>query len=35
MAYEHNGQWACMDTLRDVEQLNRLWQEGKAFWKVW
>jgi glucose-1-phosphate cytidylyltransferase len=35
MAYEHSGQWACMDTLRDVEHLNRLWQEGKAFWKVW
>jgi glucose-1-phosphate cytidylyltransferase len=35
MAYEHDGQWACMDTLRDVEHLNRLWREGAAFWKVW
>jgi glucose-1-phosphate cytidylyltransferase len=35
MAYRHDGQWACMDTLRDVEHLNKLWREGAAFWKVW
>lgn len=35
MAYEHDGQWACMDTLRDVEHLNRLWADGEAFWKAW
>ncbi len=35
MAYRHDGQWACMDTPRDVEHLNRLWREGRAFWKVW
>jgi hypothetical protein len=34
-AYEHPGQWACMDTLRDVEYLNTLWDEGRAFWKLW
>ena len=34
-AYEHPGQWACMDTLRDVEYLNALWDQGKAFWKLW
>ncbi|OHB63640.1 MAG: glucose-1-phosphate cytidylyltransferase [Planctomycetes bacterium RBG_13_62_9] len=34
-AYEHPGQWACMDTLRDVEYLNTLWDEGRAFWKFW
>jgi glucose-1-phosphate cytidylyltransferase len=34
-AYEHPGQWACMDTLRDVEYLNTLWDQGRAFWKFW
>lgn len=32
---KHQGSWACMDTLRDMEYLNRLWDEGRAFWKVW
>jgi glucose-1-phosphate cytidylyltransferase len=35
MVYKHPGSWACMDTLRDTEYLNRLWNEGKAFWKNW
>ena len=35
MVYKHSGFWACMDTLRDVEYLNRLWTEGNAEWKVW
>lgn len=35
MVYKHNGFWACMDTLRDMEYLNKLWQENKAEWKVW
>ena len=35
MVYRHNGFWACMDTLRDMEYLNKLWVEGKAEWKVW
>lgn len=34
MVYEHKGSWECMDTLRDMEHLNKLWCEGKAFWKV-
>ncbi|MFH1836462.1 MAG: glucose-1-phosphate cytidylyltransferase [Methanobacteriota archaeon] len=33
--YEHSGEWECMDTYRDMEYLNRLWQEGRAFWNVW
>jgi glucose-1-phosphate cytidylyltransferase len=32
MVYKHQGNWACMDTLRDVEYLNRLWSENRAFW---
>ena len=35
MVYTHNGDWACMDTYRDVEYLNKLWKNNKAFWKVW
>jgi len=34
-AYRHSGFWQCMDTLRDKRLLERLWQEGKAPWKVW
>lgn len=34
-AYKHTGFWQCMDTLRDKELLERLWQIGKAPWKVW
>jgi len=35
MVYKHPGKWACMDTLRDTEYLNHLWDEKKAFWKIW
>ena len=31
-AFEHNGNWQAMDTLRDKENLERMWQTGKAFW---
>jgi len=35
MAFEHNGFWQAMDTLRDKVQLEDLWTTGKAPWKVW
>ena len=35
MIFRHEGFWACMDTLRDAEYLNRLWTQDKAVWKVW
>ena len=35
MAYEHSGFWQPMDTLRDKNHLEELWQNGKALWKVW
>jgi glucose-1-phosphate cytidylyltransferase len=35
MVYKHKGFWACMDTQRDMEYLNKLWNENKAQWKVW
>ena len=31
-AYEHNGFWQPMDTLRDRDELNRLWDAGDAPW---
>ncbi len=33
--YQHSKFWACMDTFRDMEYLNKLWNEGKAEWKIW
>ena len=33
--YKHYGFWQCMDTLRDKNKLEDLWQSGKAPWKVW
>ena len=33
--YKHAGFWQAMDTLRDKNQLEELWQSGKASWKVW
>lgn len=35
MAYEHNGFWQPMDTLRDMIYLEELWQKGTAPWKIW
>ncbi len=35
MVYRHKKFWACMDTIRDTERLNALWDTGKAQWKVW
>jgi glucose-1-phosphate cytidylyltransferase len=35
MAFEHEGFWQPMDTLRDKNQLEELWNSGKAPWKVW
>lgn len=35
MAFEHDGFWQPMDTLRDKVQLENLFQAGKAQWKVW
>jgi glucose-1-phosphate cytidylyltransferase len=33
--YQHNGFWQAMDTLRDKNHLEELWQSGRAPWKVW
>ncbi len=33
--YVHRGYWQCMDTLREKQQLEKLWNSGKAPWKLW
>ena len=35
MAYKHDGFWQCMDTVRDIDYLKKLWQSGKHPWKIW
>ena len=35
MSYQHTGFWQCMDTLREREDLEKLWASGQAPWKVW
>ena len=34
-AYKHHGFWQPMDTLRDKNHLEHLWDSGRAPWKVW
>lgn len=34
-AYRHNGYWQCMDTKREKDKLDELWNSGKAPWKLW
>jgi glucose-1-phosphate cytidylyltransferase len=42
--YEHTDFWMCMDTYKDWERLNKMWEtghmphmglEGKPPWKIW
>jgi glucose-1-phosphate cytidylyltransferase len=35
VAYKHSGFWQPMDTLRDKNHLEELWNKGNAPWKVW
>ena len=35
MAFKHEGFWQAMDTLRDKNRLNELWDRGMAPWKIW
>jgi glucose-1-phosphate cytidylyltransferase len=35
MAYQHKGFWKCMDALRDKIELEELWKNKAAQWKVW
>ncbi len=33
MSYRHDGYWQCMDTKRDRDSLEKLWQTDNAPWK--
>lgn len=35
VAYKHDGFWQCMDTKREKEKLDELWEQGTAPWKKW
>ena len=35
MAFQHNGFWSCMDTLKEKNFLEQLWHSGEAPWKIW
>lgn len=35
MVYQHDGYWQCMDTPRDMNLLNELWEKKAAPWKIW
>lgn len=34
-AYKHYGFWQCMDTKREKDKLDEMWNDGCAPWKVW
>ncbi len=35
MSFYHEGFWQCMDTQREREKLQKLWDSGEAPWKIW
>ncbi len=35
MSYRHTGFWQCMDSMREKQILENLWESGKAPWKLW
>jgi glucose-1-phosphate cytidylyltransferase len=35
MGYKHYGFWSCMDTLREKNYLEGLWNSGEPPWKTW
>ena len=35
IAFKHNGFWACMDTLREKKELNKIYKSKEKAWKVW
>ncbi|MFL5897483.1 MAG: sugar phosphate nucleotidyltransferase [Solirubrobacterales bacterium] len=34
-AFRHEGFWDCMDTYKDAVELNDLWTDGRAAWRIW
>ena len=35
MSYVHRGFWQCMDSLREKQLLEKVWETGEAPWKKW
>jgi glucose-1-phosphate cytidylyltransferase len=35
LSYAHNGFWACMDTFKELQELEDLYSRGNAPWTVW
>ena len=36
VSYKHNGFWKCMDTIKDKNELNDMWNDIKPTpWKIW
>ena len=35
MSYNHTGFWQCMDTKREKDVLEKMWNQRSAPWKVW
>ena len=35
MMYRHEGFWHCMDNIRDMEALNKMWYSGERPWVCW
>ena len=35
MAYHHKGFWQCMDTKKEMDQLEYYWSSGEAPWEIW
>jgi hypothetical protein len=35
VAHAHNGFWACMDTFKEMQELDELYGRGYAPWVVW
>jgi len=35
MSFYHDGFWQCMDTQREKEKLEKMWENGQAPWKIW
>ncbi len=34
-AFKHEGFWQCMDTIREKQLLQHLWDSNEADWKTW
>jgi glucose-1-phosphate cytidylyltransferase len=35
VAYKYNGFWACMDTFKEKQALEEIYQQGEAPWEIW